>query len=165
LFDITEDDAKDSFSDGAVQTEEAKTRSIGGEVSSGEDNETAIHTAEEKLAVSKKEAIQDATLIKEPIRETKTFQVQLKHEELVIEKRLVEKRSTSSNSEDVIRSKTEITIPLKKEDLIVEKKPYVNEEVVINKKPVTETKSISEQFISEKVNVKTDEGVENGARE
>ena len=165
LFDITEDDAKDSFSDGAVQTVEAKTRSIGGEVSTGEDNETAIHTAEEKLAVSKKEAIQDATLIKEPIRETKTIQVQLKHEELVIEKRLVEKRSTSSNSEDVIRSKTEITIPLKKEDIIVEKKPYVNEEVVINKKPVTETKSISEQFISEKVNVKTDEGVENGARE
>jgi uncharacterized protein (TIGR02271 family) len=165
LFDITEEDAKDSFSDGAVQTEKAKTRSLGGEVSTGEVNGTAIHTAEEKLAVSKKEDIQEETLIKEPVRETKTIQVQLKHEELVIEKRRVEKRSTSSNSEDVIRSKTEITIPLKKEDIIVEKKPYVKEEVVINKKPVTETKTITEQFISEKVNVKNHQGEVNGARE
>jgi len=163
LFDITEEDAKDNFRDGAAEAERVKTRSTRREFTTGADNEIAIPLIEEKLAVSKKEAIQEATLIKEPARETKSVEVQLKHEELIIEKRPVEKRSTSSNSEEVVRSKTEITIPLKKEHIIVEKNPYVKEEVVISKKPVTETKTISEQLISEKVNVKNHE--ENGGRE
>jgi uncharacterized protein (TIGR02271 family) len=115
---------------------------------------------EEKLELSKKETIQEASLIMEPIRETKTIEVELKHAELIIEKRVVEKGSSSSNSEDVVRSKTEITIPLKKEDIIVEKKPYVKEEIVINKKQVCETKTISEQLISEKVSVRNHEGEE-----
>jgi stress response protein YsnF len=46
----------------------------------------------------------------------------LKHEELIIEKRPVDKTSrSSSSSEEKVQSKTEISIPLKKEDVIVEK--------------------------------------------
>ena len=55
-------------------------------------------------------------------------EAELKHEELIIEKRPANKRSLSSTSEEVVRSKTEITISLKKEDIIVKKKPYVKEE-------------------------------------
>jgi uncharacterized protein (TIGR02271 family) len=111
--------------------------------------------------VSKKETIQEAKLIKEPLRETKTVEIELKHEELIIEKRPVDKTSPSSlTSEEVVRSKTEITIPLKKEDIVVEKKPYVKEEIVIKKKPVSESKTISEQLITEKVSVKNAAGEE-----
>ena len=48
-------------------------------------------------------------------------------------KRPVDKTSpSSSTSEEAVRSRTGITIPLKKED-IVEKKAYVKEEIIIKK--------------------------------
>jgi uncharacterized protein (TIGR02271 family) len=126
------------------------------------DNKRPIPVIEEKLELSKKETIQEAKLIKEPIRETETVEVELKHEELIIEKRPVDKISSPSTSEEIVQSKTEISIPLKKEDIVVEKKPYVKEEIVIKKKPVTETKTISEQVISEKVSVRNPAGEEVG---
>ncbi|MFL6404251.1 MAG: hypothetical protein ACJ71M_12325, partial [Nitrososphaeraceae archaeon] len=42
----------------------------------------------------------------------------------------------------------------------VTKQPYVKEEIVIKKKPVTETRRISEQVISEKVSIRNPEGEE-----
>jgi len=160
LFDITEELAKDRFSDESILTQEAKIQLTQPQAATGAETDRPIPVMEEKLELSKKETIQEASLIKEPTRETKTVEVELKHEELIIEKRVVEKGSSSSNSEDVVRYKTEITIPLKKEDIIVEKKPYVKEEIVINKKQVCETKTISEQLISEKVSVRNHEGEE-----
>ena len=162
LFDITEQEAKDRFNDGSLLTQESKIQSTRPESTTGADNQRTMPVIEEKLEVSKKETIQEATLIKEPVRETKTVEVELKHEELIIEKRPVEKRASSSNSEEVVRSKTEITIPLKKEDIIVEKKPYVKEEIVINKKHLGETKTISEQLIRENVSVRNHKGEEVG---
>ena len=165
LFDITEQEAKDRFNDESFLTQEAKFQSTRPESTSGADNQRTMPVIEEKLEVSKKETIQEATLIKEPVRETKTVEVELKHEELIIEKRPVEKTASSSNSEEVVRSKTEITIPLKKEDIIVEKKPYVKEEIIINKKHLSETKTISEQLISENVSVRNHKGEEVGEEE
>jgi len=162
LFDITEQEAKDRFNDESFLTQEAKIQSTRPESTSGSDDQRTMPVIEEKLEVSKKETIQEATLIKEPVRETKTVEVELKHEELIIEKRPVEKTASSSNSEEVVRSKTEITIPLKKEDIIVEKKPYVKEEIIINKKHLSETKTISEQLISENVSVGNHKGEEVG---
>jgi stress response protein YsnF len=43
---------------------------------------------------------------------------------------------------------------LKREEVQVTKQPYVKEEVSVKKKPVTETRIVSEQVTSEKVNVK-----------
>jgi uncharacterized protein (TIGR02271 family) len=150
LFDITEEQAKNRFSDDSVLTQGAKIQSTQPESTTGAETDRPIPVIEEKLELSKKETIQKASLIKEPVRETKTVEVELKHEELIIEKRPVEKRSSSSNCEEVVRSKTEITIPLKKE------------EIVINKKRVTETKTVSEQLVSEKVSVRNHEGEEVG---
>jgi uncharacterized protein (TIGR02271 family) len=152
LFDITEEEAKKRFSNESGLTQGTKIQSTSTDIL---DNETPISVIEEKLEVSKKETIQEAKVIKEPIRKTETVEVELKHEELIIEKRPVDKTSSSSStSEQIVESKTEISIPLKKEDIVVEKKPYVKEEIVIKKKPVTETKTISEQLISEKVSVR-----------
>ena len=44
--------------------------------------------------------------------------------------------------------------------MVVSKKPYVKEEIVIKKKPVTETKTITEQVRSEKVSVRNANGEE-----
>ena len=158
LFDITEEEAEERFMNDAGLTQATKIQSTSTDIS---DNQTPIRVIEEKLEVSKKETIQEAKEIKEPVRKTETVEVELKHEELIIEKRPVDKTSSSSStSEQVVESKTEISIPLKKEDIVVEKKPYVKEEIVIKKKPVSETKTISEHLITEKVSVRNAAGEE-----
>jgi uncharacterized protein (TIGR02271 family) len=152
LLDITEDEAKKKFmtdtSTSASSTEESKA------LPSEENRETIIPLTEERLEVSKKEIMEEATVIKESIKETKTVEVQLTHEELIIKKRKPSSSSgytTTEGEQKQIQSKTEITIPLKKEEVVVTKKPYVKEEIVIKKKQITETKTVNEDVISEKV--------------
>jgi stress response protein YsnF len=58
----------------------------------------------------------------------------------------------------VVDSRTEINIPLKRELIQVTKEPYVKEELLIKKKPVTEHRTITEEIRSEKVTVKDPEG-------
>ena len=48
-------------------------------------------------------------------------------------------------------NKTNIRIPLKREEVEVSRTPYVKEEIVVKKKPVTETRTVSEEIITEKV--------------
>src|SRR5919199_1543617 len=158
LFDITEE-AKERFTNESVSLKQATESQSTSTTAS--DIERPISVIEEKLNVSKKETMQEAKIIKESTKETQTAEVELMHEELIIEKHPVDKTSpSSSTSEEVVRSKTEIIIPLKKEDMIIEKKPYVKEEIIIKKKQVSETKTISEQLISEKVSVRNAAGEE-----
>jgi len=159
LLDITEDEAKKKFmTDTSMPTSSTEESKV---LPREENGETIIPLTEERLEVSKKETMEEATLIKESVKKTKTVEVQLTHEELIIEKRKPSSSSSSSSSssgdtttegeQKQIQSKTEITIPLKKEQVVVTKKPYVKEEIVIKKKHVTETKTVSEDVISEKV--------------
>jgi uncharacterized protein (TIGR02271 family) len=97
----------------------------------------------------------EATIIKEPVTETKTVEVPLIHEELIIERRPADEFKTTDQG---IESKTEITIQLKNEELQVTKQPYVKEELVLKKKPVTETRTVTEQIRSEQVKVKGPDG-------
>ena len=131
-------------------------------VTEADNNETRVQVIEERLGVSKKESREEATVIKEPIKETKTVEIQLTHEELIIEKRPASKMTSSSTTspEGLVQTKTEINIPLMREEIIVSKKPYVREEIVIKKKPVTETKTVTDQVTSERVKVKGDVGEE-----
>ena len=153
LLDITEDEAKKKFmTDPSMPTPSTEQSKV---LPREENGETIIPLTEERLEVSKKETMEEATLIKESVKETKTVEVQLTHEELIIEKRKPSSSSsgdtTTEGEQKQIQSKTEITIPLKKEEVVVTKKPYVKEEIVIKKKQVTETKTVSEDLISEKV--------------
>jgi uncharacterized protein (TIGR02271 family) len=128
-------------------------------IHTNKNEEIVIPLMGEELVVTKKELQDEITITKEPIRETKTEQVQLMHEEIEIERRLVNNLSNSSNdistsiSEDVhpVESKTEIKIPLKREEAEVTKKPYVKEELIIRKKSVTETRQITEEVTYEQV--------------
>ena len=178
LFDITEEDAKAKF---IVDTSSsAAAQEEGGEGSKVQtrDAESPIPVIEERLEVSKKESVAEAKVIKKPVKQTKTVEVELTHEELIIEKRSVAEEKadkmtvtspsstatttppSSSTSQEIAQSKTEINIPLKREDVVVSKKPYVKEEIVIKKKSVTETKTITEQVTSEEVSVRNANGEE-----
>src|SRR5688572_3060439 len=120
-------------------------------------NDIVIPLMSEELVVTKKEVIDEVTITKEPTKETKSEQVQLMHEEINIERRpvnnLTDSANTSTTKEDIppIESKTEIKIPLKREEIEVTKKPYVKEEIVIKRKPVSETRRISEEIITEQI--------------
>jgi uncharacterized protein (TIGR02271 family) len=120
-------------------------------------NDIVIPLMSEELVVTKKEVIDEVTITKEPTKETKTEQVQLMHEEINIERRpvnnLTDNANTSTTKEDIpqIEPKTEIKIPLKREEIEITKKPYVKEEIVIKRKPVSETRRISEEIITEQI--------------
>ena len=112
--------------------------------------ETTIPLTEEKLDVTKRVEESQTTITKEPVTETKTVEVPVIHEEVSIERR--PPTGDTSTSQEPITSREEIQIPLKSEEAEVSKIPYVKEEVVVKKKPVTETKQVTEEITSEKVN-------------
>ena len=104
------------------------------------------HFVGEGLAPQKKKV---ATIVKEPVRETKQMDVTLTHEELVLNRKPVTKPIRSY--EKPVKIRTEIKIPLKREEIDSTKQSYVKEEVIAKKKPVTETQSVTEEVTSEKI--------------
>ncbi len=117
------------------------------------DIETRIPLMEERLNVSKRTSTSEATITKEPVTETKSVEVPVTHEELIIERRPASESSSSTTVEKPVESKTEIKIPVNKEEVDVSKESYVKEEVVVKKKPVTETQTVSDTVRSERINV------------
>jgi uncharacterized protein (TIGR02271 family) len=97
----------------------------------------------------KKKVIEMATIVKEPVRETKQMNVSLTHEELVLNRKPVTEARRSY--EKPIKTRTEIKIPLKREEIESTKKSYVREEVIVKKKPVTETRTVTEEVTSEEI--------------
>jgi uncharacterized protein (TIGR02271 family) len=129
------------------------TRNTGKDDQEEESESTHVPLVEERLNISKRDiTYKEATLIKEPVTETKTVEVPITHEELMVERRPASKSTTStSDLKPPVTSKEEIKIPLKKEEVEVKKEPYVKEEVVLKKRRVTETKTITEEVKSERL--------------
>ena len=115
------------------------------------DIETRIPLIAERLNVSKNTSTSEATITKEPVTETKTVEVPVTHEELTIERSSPSESSTTT--ERPVQSKTDTKVQLNKEDVQVTKDAYVKEEVVVKKKPVTETKTVSDTLRSERINI------------
>jgi len=155
----TEKEEEDSSITQSKITEEDENHELSPRSSSidSKNNDIIIPLMSQELVVTKKEVTDEVTITKEPTKETKTEQVQLMHEEINIERRpvnnLTDSANTSTIKEDIppIESKTEIKIPLKREEIEVTKKPYVKEEIVIKRKPVSETRQISEEIITEQI--------------
>src|SRR5215213_9967765 len=137
-----------------IQDYAAQLKSIKTEKKGGEEEEITVPVIEEKLNVSKKVLTDEVTIIKEPVTETKTIEVSLMHEEIVIEKRppaTAEDNTTTLENPPSKTTRTEIRIPLIHENAKIKKEPRVKEEIVIRKKPRTETKTVSDFVIREKV--------------
>src|SRR5215203_1356444 len=178
-FKLTEEEAINSYmrkeeegeEDSFMDQSEITTRDENNDLSpasnsidGNKNKEIVIPLMAEELVVTKKELEDEITITKEPVRETKTEQVQLIHEEIEIERRPINNLSNSSEdastsiSEDIhpVESKTEIKIPLKREEAEVTKRPYVKEEVAVRKKGVTEKQTVSEQVRGERVKTSTE---------
>jgi hypothetical protein len=50
-----------------------------------------------------------------------------------------------------VENKTNIRIPLKREEVEVSRTAYVKEEIVVKKKPLMETRTVTDEIITEKV--------------
>ena len=136
--------------DYAAQLRSIKTEQKGGE----EGEEITVPVIEEKLNISKNIIMEEATIMKEPVTETKMIEVSVIHEVIVLEKRPIaaEEENTNTFEEPPPRNtKTEIRVPLIHEEIKIKKEPYVKEEIVIKKKPRTETKTVREFVTKEKV--------------
>jgi uncharacterized protein (TIGR02271 family) len=153
-FNISEEDAKSRFLGDSPPSPTAANEGL---AAARKAEETVVPITEERLDASTVESTIDTTIIKEPVTETKTVEVPVTHEEISIERRDVNDRPTEQRP---VQSRTETNVPLKQEEVQVIKQPYVKEEIVINKKPITETKTISEDVITEKVTVRNPEGEE-----
>ena len=117
----------------------------------GKEEQTTVPLIEERLNVSKKTSTTQYTITKEPVTEKKTLEVPVIHEELIVEKRPPKK--SSSSAQGPVNSKTEIKVPLMREEVEVTKEPFVKEEVVVKKKSIAETRTISDTVTSERINI------------
>ena len=116
-----------------------------------QEEETTIPLIEERLNVSKKTSTTQYTITKEPVTEKKTIKVPVTHEELIVEKR--PPKDSSSSAQGPVKSKTEIKVPIMREEVEITKERFVKEEVVVKKKPVTETRTVSDTVTSERINM------------
>ena len=149
-FKLSEEEIKSKYSGDSLPSLTTNTEMHHEE----EDSEsTRVPLIEERLNISKRDVTyKEATLTKEPVTETKTVEVPLTHEELVVERRPASESTTSaSDLKPPVTSKEEIKIPLKKEEVEVLKQSYVKEEVVLKKRRVSETKTITEEVKSERL--------------
>jgi uncharacterized protein (TIGR02271 family) len=115
-----------------------------------EEEGATVPVVEERLNVSKKTSTTQYTITKEPVTEKKTIEVPVTHEEIIVEKG--PPKDSSSSAQGPVKSKTEIKVPLNREEVEVTKKPFVKEEIVVKKKPVTETRTVSDTVTSETIN-------------
>ena len=152
-FGISYDEALSTYQGESYPASSSQSAQTGSDQVSStlENEETTIPLTEEKLDVAKRVEESQTSITKEPVTETKTIDVPVTHEEVSIERR--RPTGDTSTSQEPITSTENIQIPLKSEEVEVSKTPYVKEEVVVKKKPVTETREVTEEVTSEKVNV------------
>jgi uncharacterized protein (TIGR02271 family) len=114
------------------------------------DNSAKLQLHEEKLDISK-EWIKtgEVTIHKEIFTEEKTITIPVIHEELIIEKKVLDAENTDPTAEhtEIIR------IPISEERIEVIKHPTVLEDVAIYKRQFQETKSVTETLKKEKVHM------------
>ena len=97
ILKVTEKEAKDMYVKHESPLEEDQEK----------DAETTVSLVEERLEPKTRQVMDEATLVKEPVKETKQMDVSLTHEELVLERKpLSEPRMTD---EEPVDTRTENT--------------------------------------------------------
>ena len=158
MFDnlCSEDEIKSKYMSDMPPPSQSFTKETSSRVQllEGREEETKVPLTDEKLNVSKHTQESQVKITKEPVKETKTVQVPLTHEEVTVETR---PPSGDTQAETPVSSTEDINIPVKKEEIgEVKKTPYVKEEAVVKKKPVTETKEVTEETTSERISNSSD---------
>jgi uncharacterized protein (TIGR02271 family) len=167
--EIQSDDSNLKYNKGSLsenKKEETETSTDNFFSQTKKEEEIIIPLISEELGVTKTELVDEAIITKEPFKETKTEELAIMHEELVIERRPVIDNLSSVDHNDnnyktlsgyenekvnLEKTNTIIKIPLKREEIEVTKKPYIIEELLVKKKPVTKTQTLTEEIITERV--------------
>ena len=158
IFKVTEEEARKSYmqskdiddasNSGVLETETATTDES---LSNKTKKEEIIPLMSEELDIIKRVVVDETSITKKPLKETKTVEIQLVREIVESIQRRPPTYKTEGEAQEPIQSPKEIKISLKREEPEVTKKPYVKEEVVIKKKIVTDNKKITEEITSEEI--------------
>ena len=106
--------------------------------------------AEEEVRVRTREVSRgDARITKHVTTEHVSQPVTRHHEEVVVERRPVQ----AGTSSDASLSEDEIRIPLKAEEVVVEKRPVVKEELVVGKRLVEDRDEVETEVRKEEINI------------
>ena len=142
----------------ATATGATHTATTAGTTTSGTAKATGASTTrggtmevrEEELR-ARKESVQagEVSVRKEVKTEHKTLEVPVTREEVVIERRPASGQASTGD----IRTGEEIRIPVREEQVTIEKTPVVKEEVHVGKRQVQETKQVSGTVRKEEVRV------------
>ena len=112
-----------------------------------------VQAHEEKLRVSKTPVeIGDVTVRKEVHTEHKTLDVPVSHEEVVVERRPASGKPVSASN---LQAGQEVRIPVREEEVNVEKETVATEEVSVGKRRVQDTKHVDETLRKEEIKVDT----------
>ena len=149
-FRVSREEAMNAYQEG-VDSTSSQNMDQGSNLPKSD--ELTIPLIEERLDVNKRVEETYTTITKEPVNETKTIQVEITHEEVSFETR--QPTGDTSTSQEPVTSRQVIEIPLKREEVEVFKTPYIREEVVVRKKPVTETREFTEEIASEQIDTPT----------
>jgi len=131
----------------------------------------SIELVEEELR-ARTRAVQtgEVTIRKEVVSETRTIEVPVRREELVIERRPVDRRPVDSGRANTeadplveqlvarlrhMRSGETLRIPIIEEEVVVHKQPVVVEEISVGKRISQETQNVSETVRREEAHVES----------
>jgi uncharacterized protein (TIGR02271 family) len=157
IFNISAEEAKSKYlRDSPAVFSQSQSM---GEDASITDGLIIVPVMAERLDITKKVSSQEARIIKESITEIMAVEVPLTHDEIYIETRPMGDKNEQQVIESPVQSDgpTEeevVTLFLRVEVPEVLKHSSLKEEIVVKKKTITETKKISEQLRSEKVNIR-----------
>lgn len=158
-FNVSEGQLNEFARDTPPSDQDYRSRYRSKEIEQRQPNiEQRIPLISERLDVKKRPVTEEAVITKEPVKETKTVEVPVRHEELTIERRPAS-GSTQTPSEGPVESSQDIRVPLEREEVDVSKSPEVREEVIAKKTPVTETRTVTDEVRSERVKTSGQGGV------
>ncbi|CEA05309.1 Stress response protein YsnF [Metalysinibacillus saudimassiliensis] len=139
--------------DNAIAASDAPT-----DVARTEEERLALH--EEQLHVDKKRVqTGEVDVEKYVVEDQQTIEVPVEREEVYIERRPVNKEATALHDDDVTNhvhayeENGRIHIPVTEEEVEVTKKDVIAEEIVIGKKKVVDTETVSETVRREEVDI------------
>src|SRR5829696_4822371 len=164
-FKVTEEEARNSYmqsqnvdildqgdsSSNNIETDTTYDNSL----SNTKTEEKIIPLMAEKLDIAKTEVVDEVIITKEPVKDTKTEQIPVMHEELTIEiipvtnnqSSLFSSNNNNNNNNNTSKEENEKL----REEVEVSRTPYVKEEIVVKKKPVSETQTVTEELVSERI--------------
>jgi uncharacterized protein (TIGR02271 family) len=117
------------------------------------EGERSVQLRAEELDVQKRPVEKgEVRLRKEVVHETKSIDVPVTREELVIDRHPVHGSAAAGAIESDAR---DIRIPVREEEVSVEKRPVVKEEVTVGKQTIHDTKRVSADLQREELRVET----------